>query len=91
METITIPQSDFFLMQQKIVDLEKKLELLQDEQFIQKLQLAYQFFISPKQVVQINYSLSDKNVSIKRGSAKHIITYIADDFNEPVSDFNDYM
>ncbi len=30
-------------------------------------------------------------VSIKRGSAKHLITFIADDFNAPIEDFKDYM
>jgi hypothetical protein len=30
-------------------------------------------------------------VSIKRGSAKHLITFIADDFNAPLEDFKDYM
>ncbi|HBA65421.1 MAG TPA: hypothetical protein DCZ48_04445 [Methylococcaceae bacterium] len=29
--------------------------------------------------------------SLKRGSAKQQITYIADDFCEPLSDFHDYM
>ncbi len=30
-------------------------------------------------------------VSIKRGSAKQFITFIADDFNVPLEDFKDYM
>jgi len=29
--------------------------------------------------------------SLKRGSAKNLITYIADDFCEPLADFQDYM
>lgn len=30
-------------------------------------------------------------VSIKRGSAKGLIGYVPDDFNEPLEDFKDYM
>jgi len=33
----------------------------------------------------------NKTVSLKRGSAKKMITYIADDFCEPLEDFKDYM
>ncbi|WP_432741758.1 DUF2281 domain-containing protein [Methylobacter sp. G7] len=33
----------------------------------------------------------DKTVSLKRGSAKKMITFIADDFCEPLDDFKDYM
>jgi len=91
METITIPHSDFIIMQEKIANLEIKVALLQDDQFMQKLQLAYQFLIYPKQIVQNNHSKQDKKVSIKRGSAKHIITFIADDFSAPMDDFKEYM
>ena len=31
------------------------------------------------------------SVSIKRGSAKGLIGYVPDDFNEPLEDFKDYM
>ena len=33
----------------------------------------------------------NKASSLKRGSAKNIITFIADDFCEPLVDFKDYM
>lgn len=33
----------------------------------------------------------NKVVSLKRGSAKKIITFIADDFCEPLDEFKDYM
>jgi len=78
-------------MQEKIADLEKKVALLQDDQFMQKLQLAYQFFIASKQSVQTNYAKQEEKISLKRGSAKDVITFIADDFNTPLSDFKDYM
>jgi hypothetical protein len=30
-------------------------------------------------------------ISLKRGSAKNIVTYIAEDFDEPLEDFQEYM
>lgn len=33
----------------------------------------------------------NKTSSLKRGSAKKLITFIADDFCEPLADFKDYM
>ena len=30
-------------------------------------------------------------VNRKPGSAKHLITYMADDFNDPLEDFREYM
>lgn len=36
-------------------------------------------------------SHENKTVSLKRGSAKKMITFIADDFCEPLEDFKDYM
>ena len=30
-------------------------------------------------------------ISLERGAGKHLITYIADDFDEPMEDFKDYM
>lgn len=84
MKTITIPEVDYQMLQNKVSELENKLALLQDEQFIHKLQLAYQIFIYPKQTD------SPKQTSLKRGSGKQI-TYIADDFSAPLDDFKDYM
>jgi hypothetical protein len=37
------------------------------------------------------YHQHNQPVSIKRGSAKAIITYIAEDFTAPLPDFQDYI
>ena len=36
-------------------------------------------------------NIFDSKISLKRGSAKNIITFIADDFTSPLEDFKDYM
>jgi ABC-type phosphate/phosphonate transport system ATPase subunit len=87
METITIPKQEYIEMQSKINELTKKLALLQDQEFLSKLELAYRFFIHAKKTSPTNH----QPVSIKRGSAKQIITYIADDFTAPLPDFRDYL
>ena len=85
MKTVTIPENEYLQMRQNIVDLEKKMDLLVDDDFIKKLNLACQLFQMKK------FLLGDGRISLKRGSAKGIITYIADDFDEHLEDFNNYM
>ncbi len=69
METITIPKHEYLEMQIKINHLSKKLALLQDQEFLSKLELAYHFFIHVKNQFPTNY----QPVSIKRGSVKPTI------------------
>ena len=72
-------------MQKKIEELQTKISLLQDSEFINKLMLAYKYFTN-----QLPNNLKPKT-PIKRGSAKDVITYIADDFTESLEEFKDYM
>jgi len=73
MLTVSLPEVEYVALQRKINDLEKKVALLQDEQFIQKLSWAYQFFLTPPK--NKSTDLPVEKVSIKRGSGKNIITY----------------
>ncbi|MCD4745895.1 MAG: DUF2281 domain-containing protein [Bacteroidales bacterium] len=86
MKTVTISEIEYNNMQQNIFELQKKLELLQDDEFIKKLDLAFMYFFNTKKG-----AITTKKVSLKRGSAKKIITYMADDFTAPVNDFKDYI
>jgi len=87
MKTVTLPENEYYEMKQTIIRLKKQLELLQDNRFIEKLSLAYRLFCEKQTVAE---SKPDR-VSLKRGSGKEIITYIADDFDEPLEDFKEYM
>jgi hypothetical protein len=87
MEMVTIPKHEYLEMQTKTHELTQKLALLQDQDFLSKLESAYHFFIHVKNKSPTH----SQPVSIKRGSAKQIITYIADDFTAPLSDFKDYL
>ncbi len=73
-------------MQQTISDLKNQMKLLGDEDFIKKLSAACRFFYMRESLPN-----NDMNISLKRGSAKGIITYIAEDFDEPLEDFKEYM
>ena len=86
-KTVTIPESEYINLQFKINELQHKIDLLQDSEFLSKLDSAYRFFINCANVPTNNH----QQVSIKRGSAKQIITYIADDFTAPLQDFQDYI
>ncbi len=34
---------------------------------------------------------NDSAISLKRGSGRHLISHMADDFTAPLTDFNEYM
>ncbi len=89
MKTITIPEAEYLQMQQTINMLQQQLTMLKDESFLAKLNLAYHLFVTPIRVTENIESF--KPVSLKRGSAKKMITYMADDFTALIDDFNEYM
>jgi delta-aminolevulinic acid dehydratase/porphobilinogen synthase len=84
MNTITIPEAEYFTMQKKIEELQAKISLLQDGEFMNKLMIAYKYFIIQTANIQ------NSQISLKRGSAKDVITYIAEDFTAPLDDFKKY-
>jgi len=45
MKTITISEKEYNNMQKNILELKKNLELLQDSEFIKKLEIAYRYFL----------------------------------------------
>lgn len=50
----------------------------------------YELAVIPEKESKVNEE-KDGMVSLKRGSANNIITYIAKDFDEPLEDFKEYM
>ncbi len=86
MKTVTISEAEYNKLQQNIIEIQKKLELLQDKELLTKLDLVYKYFFQTEKG-----SITKERVSLKRGSAKKIITYISDDFTAPVNDFKDYI
>lgn len=86
MKTITISEQEYLNMQQTIRELRTKIALLQDQEFLKKLAFAYHYFYQEK-----SNGSTQTRISLKRGSAKDIITYIADDFDAPLDDFKEYM
>jgi hypothetical protein len=85
MKTITIPNREYLQMQQTVEYLQQQLKLLQD-------QLKWYLVAPPMEPQPIAPLANFKQpVSIKRGSAKAIITYLAADFTAPLPDFQDYM
>ena len=65
--------------------------------FVQKLPLSYQKAIfewlstNKKLQTEENNQTEEKRIPLKFGAGKHLITFVADDFDEPLEDFEEYM
>ena len=77
MSIISIPEKEYLQIKHTLADLLNKIEYFDRE--IQKLKMAK------------SLDKRKRSISLERGSAKSIITYIADDFDAPLEDFKDYM
>ena len=66
------------------LNLFRRIDMLSDD-LLQDLQLVVENFITKK---QISTSILKER---KFGTMKGLITYMADDFDEPLEDFKDYM
>ncbi|OFX25662.1 MAG: hypothetical protein A2033_12460 [Bacteroidetes bacterium GWA2_31_9] len=86
MKNISLSEKEYNNLQQTIAELQQKLSMFQDKSFMEKINVVYQYISLGKPI-----AINENSLSIKRGSAKHIISYIADDFNAPLDDFKDYM
>lgn len=87
MKNITIPEEEYLALKQTINELQEKISLLKDEEFIKKLQRSYQLFIESEE----NQNEQIPHLSIKRGSGKNVIRNMSDDFDAPLDDFKEYM
>jgi len=64
--------------------------------FVQKLPVSYQKaifeWLSTNEKLQAaENDEADKRIPLKFGAGKHLITFVADDFNDPLEDFEEYM
>ncbi len=90
MKTVTIPEEEYLRLKavQEIIQdrevFEKIVKIFQDEQLLmlfRKMSGTYH----PKGFVKKG------GISWKRGAGKHLIGFIADDFDEPLDEFKNYM
>jgi len=77
MKTVTIPEHEYLQLRQAIEHSQQQLNLLQKQLRVHR--------ILP------SLGQSSEPVSLRRGSAKTIITYLADDFTAPLQDFEDHL
>jgi hypothetical protein len=91
MRTVTISENEYLQMRQRIILLEKQIGLLRkDTGDSEKLSLPA--YCHHKGSFHEKEDRGDvKPISLKRGAAKGIITYIAEDFDAPLEDFREYM
>lgn len=89
MKTVKISEVEYLQMKKTINSLQQELSLLKDKDFLAKLNIAYNLF--SQSIDKKNPSDDYPLPSMKRGSGKHLIKYIADDFTDPIDDFKEYM
>jgi hypothetical protein len=69
-----------------------------DDALVERLASLFELLSNTRYEMMIVSDTSEESfdnlpppLSLKRGSAKHMITYIAEDFNAPLDDFKEYM
>jgi len=87
METVVIPKYEYVTMKQQIADLQKKIVILQDVTFMNKLKFFVDLFYKDNEPETFELS---ESIPFKFGAAKELIS-ISDDFNKPMDEFNDYL
>lgn len=79
MKTITVPEQEFLQLQQTLADLQQAVQALQAQ--LISLLGKKNGHLQPE-----GPPTTEPKVTWKRGSGKHLIAYMADDFNAPLSD-----
>lgn len=73
----------------------KTLVITANDLLIQRIVSLFEFFPKDQYELSIKQSETKREtpppLSIKRGAGKNIITSIAEDFDEPLDDFQEYM
>ena len=88
METVSIPKADYQLYQQQLAIYQQRLNYQNDKEFWYGLNNVVYLFGSPPPPAEAPVV---ERLPLKRGSGRHVITHIADDFDAPLDDFKDYM
>lgn len=77
---VSYSKANFEELQKENLLLKKKLESLQDEHFIEKLDWVYRLF---------HTSQKSEKLPLKRGAGKGLISRIPDNFTDEIADFKD--
>lgn len=82
MATLSSIEIENQALKAEINKLKTQLSLLQDQEFLGKLNLAYSAF-----GVAAPNEASAEAIAWAPGAAKHMVSFIADDFDAPLEDF----
>ena len=73
----------------------KTLVITANDSFIQRIVSLFELFPKDQYELSVRNNATEPKtsqpLSIKRGAGKNIITSIAEDFDEPLDDFQEYM
>ncbi len=98
MKTVTIPEAEYQQLKKTIAELKAKLDLLAElESLLPWLKKAAsksekeQANRKSEKLPIVHFQRTGEPVAMKFGAGKNMITYMAEDFNAPLEDFQDYM
>ncbi len=89
MKTVNIPEQEYLKLKSSVLELQKMMQVMQAQLH------TFKSLLSEK-----NVKLTDEpkpntdeqpKLSWKRGSGKHTVVYIADDFTAPLEELKEYM
>ncbi|MFN4253814.1 MAG: hypothetical protein ACK4Q5_02270 [Saprospiraceae bacterium] len=88
MNTVTIPESEFLKLQIAITEMQKSLLALE-----QQVQVFSLFFQSPQNQTteETDAPRGNPHLTWQFGAGQHLITHMADDFNAPLEELEEYM
>ena len=89
MKTVTIPEQEYLQLKTAVAELQKAIQAMQAQ--MQAFMAQWGEKNGKMAEKQQNGSAVQPKVSWKRGSGKHLVTYIADDFTAPLEDLKEYM
>ena len=98
MKTVTIPEVEYQQLKKTIAELKAKLALLAELEslmpWLKKAAIKSQKELpgyKEKKLPIVYFERTGEPVPMKFGAGKNLITHMADDFNAPLEDFQDYM
>jgi hypothetical protein len=89
MQTVTIPEQEYLQLKAAVAELQKAIQTMQAQMqaFMASIgEKSAKTWAKPK-----NGAAVQPKVSWKRGSGKHLVIYMADDFTAPLEDLKEYM
>jgi len=88
MQTVTIPEQEYLQLKAAVAELQNAIQVMQAQ--MQAFMASFHQKSAKKTAKPKNGVAVQPKVSWKRGSGKHLVIYMADDFTAPLEDLKAY-